>query len=554
MPTAPLRSTTPTIDIYVKLAQYPILCDRIRLQMREEIFRRGIISHKDFEKEVKQIATESQRREGLNDPTSQEDEATWQKRLDAVRELHTDMYFANNLGSGLLEQLIDKILNNKELDSGDENTELTFNPEIAPWALLFKQGEIYDALPPPKKELVKHHLEEIKVVLIKRLLSDQLPFIAVAKKVFTIRDLHWIYERLIGGGKIGGKAGGMMLAWKILSQNKPEIGPIIAEKVGIPETFFIGSEIIYEFIYFNQYERFVNQKYLPLNEIKEQYPDIVHAFLTGSFPDYIQEQLEHILQQINGRPFVVRSSSLLEDHLAYAFAGQYKSCFCPNQGTFEENFANFQHAIKEVYASTFNPKAMAERQKNGLIDYDERMAIMVQPLIGHQYGRYFIPTAIGTGLSQEKPQNNSNKPDGHIHLTWGFAERTVGSQMQTYCNIDLANPKKFEFEQQQKEVRALSLDNNAFQNLPLTVILDKDYPLRDFIFSSQPGTEKSEITFQKIAQDPKFIKLMRTILQRLRTVYKKPVIIEFSLDIVPTITGAEYKLYILQCHTDKNMN
>ena len=401
MSTAPLRSTTPTIDIYVKLAQYPILCDRIRLQMREEIFRRGIISHKDFEKEVKQIATESQKREGLNDPTSQEDEATWQKRLDTVRELHTDMYFANNLGSGLLEQLIDKILKNKELDSSDESTELTFNPEIAPWALLFKQGEIYDALPPPKKELVKHHLEEIKVVLIKRLLSDQLPFIAVAKKAFSIRDLHWIYERLIGGGKIGGKAGGMMLAWKILSKNKPEMGPVIAEQVGIPETFFIGSEIIYEFIYFNQYERFVNQKYLPINEIEEQYPDIVHAFMNGTFPDYIQEQLEHVLQQINGRPFVVRSSSLLEDHLAYAFAGQYKSCFCPNQGTFEENFTEFQEAIKEVYASTFNPKAMAERQKNGLIDYDERMAIMVQPLIGHQYGRYFIPTAIGTGLSQE---------------------------------------------------------------------------------------------------------------------------------------------------------
>lgn len=549
MPTAPLRSTTPTIDIYVKLAQYPILCDRIRLQMREELFARGIISQQDFEKEVKQIATESQRREGLNNPTSQEDEVTWQKRLDAVRELHTDMYFANNLGSGLLEQLIDKILNNREFDSGNENTDLTFNPEIAPWALLFKQGEIYDALPPPKKELVKHHLEEIKVVLIKRLLSDQLPFIAVAKKVFTIRDLHWIYERLIGGGKIGGKAGGMMLAWKILSQNKPEFGPVIADQVGIPETFFIGSEIIYEFIYYNQYERYVNQKYLPIDDIKNQYPGILNAFLEGSFPDYIVEQLEHILQQINSRPFVVRSSSLLEDHLAYAFAGHYKSCFCPNQGTLAENLIDFQQAIKEVYASTFNPKAMGERQKNGLIDYDERMAIMVQPLIGEQYGRYFIPTAIGTGLSQETSRN-SGKPDGHIHLTWGFAERTVGSQMQTFCNINLGNPKESGMEEQQKEVRVLSLDNNRFQTLPLTTIREKDYSLSTFIFSNKKNETKPQITFQKIAKDPKFIKLMRTVLQRLKTVYKNPVIIEFSLDIKPTITGADYKLYILQCHID----
>ena len=74
MPTGPLRTTTPTIDVYIKLAQYPILCDRIRLRMREELFRRGIISKTDFEQEVRELAIESQRREGLNNPTVQEDE------------------------------------------------------------------------------------------------------------------------------------------------------------------------------------------------------------------------------------------------------------------------------------------------------------------------------------------------------------------------------------------------------------------------------------------------------------------------------------------------
>ncbi len=546
MPTAPLRSTTPTIDIYVKLAQYPILCDRIRLRMREEIIRRGIISQQKFEKEVKRIAAESQKREGLNNPTSQEDENTWQKRLDTVRELHTDMYFANNLGSSLLEQLIEEILNNQETATHEENTDLTFNPEIAPWALLFKQGELYDALPPPKKVLVKHHLEEIKVVLIKRLLSDQLPFIAVAKKVFTINDLRWIYDRLIGGGKIGGKAGGMMLAWKILAQTTLQLGPVIADQVSIPETFFIGSEIIYEFIYANQLERFVNQKYLLPEEMEAQYPDIINAYLAGTFPDYIEEQLEHILQQINGRPFIVRSSSLLEDHLAYAFAGQYKSCFCPNQGTSAENLADFQDTLKQVYASMFNPTAMAARQENGLIDYDERMAVMVQPLIGHEYGRYFIPTAIGTGVS--RPTEHT---DGCIQLTWGFAKRTANTQIETHCNINLANPNATQIEQQ-NEVRVLSLDENAFQTLPLTKILHDDYPLRNFVATAvSDHTAPPQITFQKIAHDPKFIKLMRTVLQRLQTAYKKPVIIEFSLDIRPTASGAKYKLYLLQCHTDK---
>ncbi len=71
-------------------------------------------------------------------------------------------------------------------------------------------------MPPQERELVEHHLEEIKVVLIKRMISDQLPYIGVAKKMFEIADLRRIYRRRIGAGKIGGKSAGLLLAWKIL--------------------------------------------------------------------------------------------------------------------------------------------------------------------------------------------------------------------------------------------------------------------------------------------------------------------------------------------------
>ena len=69
MDTRPLRSVTPAIDIYIKLAQYPILCDKIRVMMRQELFRRGIISQAEFEQQVRQRAIESQRREGFVGPT-----------------------------------------------------------------------------------------------------------------------------------------------------------------------------------------------------------------------------------------------------------------------------------------------------------------------------------------------------------------------------------------------------------------------------------------------------------------------------------------------------
>ena len=68
----PIRSRTSTIDIYIKLAQYPILAEEIRARMRKEIFRRGVIAHEDFEILVKKKAAESQKREGLFDPFAQE--------------------------------------------------------------------------------------------------------------------------------------------------------------------------------------------------------------------------------------------------------------------------------------------------------------------------------------------------------------------------------------------------------------------------------------------------------------------------------------------------
>lgn len=547
MPTGPLRTTTPTIDVYIKLAQYPILCDRIRMRMREELFRRGIVDKTEFEQEVKTLAMESQRREGLNNPTVQEDENAWQRRLETIRDLHTDNYFANNLGSTLLEQVIDEVLNNQ--DKAPKAIELTFNPEIAPWAMLFEQGSIYDALPPPEQEKVKHHLEEIKVVLIKRLLSDHLPFIRLAKQVFSIRDLNWIYERLIGSGKIGGKAGGMLLAWHILERANHDFGPDLAKQVTIPDTFFIGSEIIYEFLLQNKLERFVNQKYLSLEEMRTQYPEIVACCLAGKIPNYIMEQLRDVLNRLNGRPFVVRSSSLLEDHIDYAFAGKYASIFCPNQASPPENFEALLDAIRRVYASTFNPEAMVERQEHGLIDYDERMAVMIQPLIGHQYGRYFLPTIVGAGLSQNPWHTEDNRAkEGCLRLTLGLDERiSLPLEESQTCIISLNTPDYINGSKTliQKNVKVVDMAANDFKVLPIAEILREDYPYGRFLLDPQTR----QLTYDHLINDEKFVRLMRTALTRLDKSYDVPVQFEFAVEIIITPSGPDYKLYVLQCHT-----
>ncbi|MCL4264471.1 MAG: hypothetical protein KJ069_14700 [Anaerolineae bacterium] len=564
MPTTPLRSTTPAIDVYVKLAQYPILSDRIRLRMREELFQRGIISKTIFEQEVKNLAIESQRREGLSNPLYQEDESAWQRRLEAIRDYHTDALFANNLGISLLEQIVEDILRNQHVSTN--KTELTFNPEVAPWALLFQQGGNYDALPPPQQEKIKHHLEEIKVVLIKRLMSDQLPFIAVAKNVFTIQDLRWVYERLIGRGKIGGKASGMVLAWKILQLNRAELGPDLRPFVHVPDTFFVGSELIYEFLYLNKLERFVNQKYLPDAERQAQYPKIVAACMAGELPDFLVDHLREVLVQFHGRPFIVRSSSLLEDHLDYAFAGKYATVFCPNQATPDENLADLLNAIRRIYASTFDPNAMSAREKYGLIDYDERMAIMIQPLVGERHGRYFFPTIVGAGWSKNPfhQQTGGRKEDGCLRLIWGFADRINSEEgAQQSCIIAL-NPTRAQpdtpdsslAEVNQQTIKVVNLETNQFEHIPITNLLDDMGMSRDNNMVTAvitPDGPAPAITFKALTQDTRFIKLMRHALNRLQTIYDKPVELEFTLLLKDAPTGPRYHLYILQCHTGQSV-
>ncbi|MFQ5419238.1 MAG: PEP/pyruvate-binding domain-containing protein [Anaerolineae bacterium] len=569
MTTQPLRSVTPAIDTYIKLAQFPILADEIRARMREEIFRRGIISQPKFENEVKKKASESLRREGLFDPFGEEPTTQWQLRKERIRAFQTDAYFSNNLGSQLLDRIIEEVLSNKNAEVN--SLRLGFNPEVAPWDLLFRQGEIYENLPPLEQEKVAHHLKEIKVVLIKRLISDQLPFIAVAKQVFNIGDLRSIYKRRIGRGKIGGKAAGMTLAWKILQQQNPEFGPDISGQVDIPDSWFIGTEVIYDYRLANDMDHYMNQKYRPLEEIRTEYPEIVQAHLEGDFPEEIVEQIREVMEQVGDSPLIVRSSSLLEDNFGYSFAGKYHSYFCPNQGTSEENLQALLDAIKRVYASSVNPDALLYRQHHDLIDYDERMAILLQRIEGEQYGRYFFPTAAGVAFSQNPFRWNPKirREDGFLRLVWGMGTRAVDRVDKDYPRmISLSHPQLRPEttpaairQYSQWLVDVIDLEDNEFKTLPVTEVLthefsflrliasiDKGDYLQDILsLGGLTGDEKFVLTFNGLTKDRKFIKLMRTAMMRLEREYKRPVDVEYAIEIISNYPYPDYKLHVLQC-------
>lgn len=569
MTTSPLRSITPTIDIYVRLAQYPILADDIRLRMREELFKRGIISQAEFEREVKQLAVESQRRERLLEPYTQEEASVWALRKDIIRDVHTDAYFANNLGSALLDQLIDEVLRSQATAPG--TIDLTFNPEIAPWELLFRQGEIYETRPEPQRKEIQHHLEEIKVVLIKRMISDQLKFIGVAKNILTIADLRDVYQRRIGAGKIGGKAAGIILAWKILQQQDPDFGPDLSQECEIPDSYFIGSEVIYEFSLLNGFDKYMNQKYLDEEDIRKAYPKIVQAYLRGKLPEGVVDRLREILVKYGKTPMIVRSSSLLEDNFGFSFAGKYATVFCPNQGSRKENLHALLDAVRRVYASLLNPDAMVYRKKNNLIDYDERMCVIIQPVKGQRYGRYFLPTVSGVAFS-DNPFRWSPKirrEEGFLRMVWGLGTRAVNRVANDYPRLVALSHPQLQPDSSAAAVRqysqslvdVLDLEENSFKTAHFDDILRPDYPdistiasldkgdyLQDiFAPGMLSGDERLVLTFNVLTNDERFVRLMRTALQRLEQAYQRPVDVEFAIEVVRGTSTVDYRLHILQC-------
>src|SRR5690606_12862151 len=140
-------------------------------------------------------------------------------------------------------------------------------------------------------------------------------------------------------------------------------------------------------------------------------------------------------------PFIVRSSSRLEDRYGNAFAGQYDSVFCVNQGTREQRLADLLDAVRQVYASTLSEPALRYRQRRGLLDEHEQMALLIMRVSGTAGGRYFHPHAAGVGLSVNPyPWNpRIDMKAGVVRLVAGLGTRAVDRADDDYTRLVALN-------------------------------------------------------------------------------------------------------------------
>ena len=563
-----IHNVPKVLAVYLKLSEYPILARKIRELMRQELFARGVITPEQFEREVQAKAILTQQKEGISAPLIQESPEEWAERVRITRDHLTDFYFALNLPHTLFEEIVRSALSARR--PGEEII-LTFNPELAPWHMLFAQAEEYEKLPPQKKAKVRHHLQQICVVLIRGMISDQLDFVGVAREHLDIFDLREIYQRRSGRGKIGGKAAGMMLAHKILQEEDADDPLSIGQHVVIPDSYFIGADVYYDFLAHNELFRFSDQKYKTREEIEADYPEIYRRFMSGRFPQEVVYSLAALVKQMGNDPLIVRSSSLLEDNFGKSFAGKYDSFFCPNQGSPAENLKALLNAIRRVYASTLNPDALFYRRQVGFVDYDERMAILIQRVEGFQYGHYFFPAVAGVAFGRNpfRWSRKIRREDGFLRIVWGLGTRAVDRVANDYPRmIALSHPhlrpevtaaeiKKYS----QHFVDVIDLEDNSFKTLPVTEVLSSDYPFIELLASIDEGDYIRPIhfrgtnldpaalvlTFDRLLEERDFTTLMKAILHKLERAYGRPVDIEFTVEIIPDYPHPRFIVHLLQC-------
>ena len=558
-------ATERVLELGLALREYPILGDVIRRRMREEMIRRGVVREDLFEDEVKQKAIATQQREGFNDPAQPEPDEIWELRLQRVRDLLTDFYFANNLPRGIFHEIVADVLGERK-----RNVVLSLNPETAPIGLLFAQAEEFENGDDESRSRTKHHLKEIIVVLTKSMLSDQLAFVGRAREYLKISDLKEVNARRIGRGKIGGKAAGVRLAWSVL--HTPSAGDEIdlAGRVVIPETWHIAADMNYEFVEENDLYELFGRKYQNLEQIRAEHEAGRSRLESAKLPASLVRHLDQIIDQVGDAPIIARSSSLLEDSFGTAFAGKYETYFCPNQGDRRERLEALCNAVRRVYASVLNPDALAYRKQMGLIDYDERMAILLQKVEGRSWQRHFFPQAAGVGFSHNPyrwmPQ--IDRKSGFLRMVWGLGTRAVARVERDHPRLVALSHPTLRPERSAREIQrysqhfvdAIDLSGNALVTVPVDRVLRYDYPGLRQIASIIDGDELRKIhlgdpripasqyviTFDGMLQGPLFPALMRGILQKLERAYGHAVDIEFTVEIVPGATP-DYRIHLLQC-------
>lgn len=397
--------------------------------------------------------------------------------------------------------------------------------------------------------------------ICRMLIGREKHLVDLAKSQFQTTDFLQIKERMVGSGGIGGKATGMLLARKIIENNRKDLKPFLEPH----DSFYIGSDVFYTYLVQNGWwklrlaQRSDEGYFSAAIELKKK-------LLTGVFPEGVKEQFKRILEYFGQNPIIIRSSSLLEDSFGNAFAGKYESVFCVNSGSPEQRFKEFEKAVKRVYASSMDESALTYRKQRGLDKNDEQMAILVQRVSGSVFEDIFMPCAAGVGFSYNSYVWNKeiDPTKGLLRLVLGLGTRAVDRTEGDYPRLAALDkpslsPIASRLEKvifSQRNIDVLDLSSNELSTININ-LLSKKVPSwfklqmfendREAESSLQNRGSREEVFFttcEGVLKNDKLVYCLKEILSTIEKNYKYPVDIEFTINFSKS---GDFVINLLQC-------
>lgn len=231
---------------------------------------------------------------------------------------------------------------------------------------------------------------------------------------------HYSNFARIGQGSLGGKGRGLAFVDSIIKKN-PVCDFFGGVTISIPRTVVLCTDIFDEFMATNRLYP------IALSDASDE--EILNHFLAARLPERLVEDFFALFEVIDA-PLAVRSSSLLEDSHYQPFAGIYATYMVPGTDDRYERLRLLSDAIKGVYASVFYRASKAYMAATSNIIDQEKMAVIIQEVVGREYNGYYFPHFSGVGRSLNYyPLGDEQPEDGVAEVAIGLGKYIVDGGM-----------------------------------------------------------------------------------------------------------------------------
>ena len=367
----------------------------------------------------------------------------------------------------------------------------------------------------------------------------------------------------IGEGSLGGKGRGLAFLDNIISRYE-ELNQFDNAEVTIPKTVVLCTDIFDEFMDTNELYQ------IALSDASNE--EILEQFLRARMPERLAEDLMAFLDVVKA-PIAIRSSSLLEDAHYQPFAGVYSTYMIPYVEDKYVHLKLLSDAIKSVYASVFFSDSKAYMTATSNVIDQEKMAVILQEVVGTQYDGYFYPNISGVARSiNYYPIGDEKAEEGTVNLALGLGKYIVDGGMS--LRVCPAHPHQVlqtsetDIALRETQTYLLALDtkniNDDFKvddgfNLVKLMVRDIENngslqyicstydPYDQCIYDGfYEGRNRKLITFAGVLQQGVFPlpEILQMILRYGQEEMRRPVEIEFAVKLRPDKTGEFYLLQI----------